>query len=114
MSTLMCATEEKVPVDGVDVMCGWAKLELLVSFEAIVLLFGATAAVHGSNRVATSINRILHFNVGVPFCNYFGDLIVIANQKVAPMVEEFTLKLFRTIGLKVKEGNGERKSTGAR
>ena len=43
-----------------------------------VLPFGATAAVHGFNRAATALNKLLHSFAGAPCSDYYDDFCFVA------------------------------------
>ena len=52
-------------------------------FEACALPFGAAAAVHGFNRVATSLNYVMHFVIAAACSHYFDDFTFVMPKVIA-------------------------------
>ena len=76
-------------------------------FLATALPFGASAAVHGFNRAAMSINHMVHEYVGVPCTHYFDDFTVIVPESVATAATELTEKFLDTLGWEVKKSKNK-------
>ena len=71
-------------------------------FECNALPFGASAAVHGFNRAAMALEKIMMSMFGIPCTHYFDDFSFIAPAAVAEPVLELAQEVLDLLGWEVK------------
>ena len=67
-------------------------------FEAHALPFGASAAVHGFNRLAESLETILAELFGIPSTHYFDDFTFVLPKVMADLVAGAAKKVLGLLG----------------